>query len=53
MVFINFFFNVYLFLRERERERTSETGAGRGGQRIQSELRADSSESDVGLELAN
>ena len=47
------FFNVYLFLRERERESTSGGGTERGGQRIQSELCADSNEPDVGLKLMN
>ena len=50
-----FCLNVYLFLRERERESTSMSwrGAGRGGQRIQSGLCADSTEPDAGLELMN
>ena len=45
-----FFFNVYLFLRERER--MSREGAGRKGQRICNQL-SDRRQPDVGLERTN
>ena len=55
---LSFFFkncsNVCLFLRERAHTHVQAgEGQRRWGQRIQSRLCADSSEPDVGLELAN
>ena len=55
--FLLFFFNVYLFLRERRSERETECERGRGREqgrhRIQSRLQASSTEPDAGLEPTN
>ena len=51
-----FFFNVYLFLRERQRQSASRGGAEREGDtksKAGSRLRAVSPEPDAGLELVN
>ena len=53
---LNFFFNVYLFLRGRETECKQGRGRERGGDtgsKAGSRLRAVSTEPDVGLKLMN
>ena len=50
--YILFYFLMFIFEREREREH-EHGGAERGGQRIQSQLHADSRKLDVGLEPMN
>ena len=56
--FINSFFNVYLFLRERDREGERESASGEGAERKGDRSEAGwgselSAEPDVGLKLTN